>query len=176
MLERLTSFVKERQFKMSDADIAKAAEHLQNEFVNEDIEQWVVCISFMEHPHTIWNFMLNAVAFAKTDDHLGRIACGLAETLLAHYGSLMPLFEDRARKDPKFSCMLTGVWRNGICDDVWMRLRVLQAEVALPLPRMVPLDRSVDDTAQHLTRKDRDTPDKGLYSLNAKGHWMKQLN
>ncbi|MEP5758928.1 MAG: hypothetical protein ABJ327_06385 [Litoreibacter sp.] len=101
ILERLISFVKERQFKMSDTAIAKAAEHLEDVLINEDIEQWVVHISFVSHPHAIWNFMLDAIVFAKTDDHLSRIAVGLGETLLAHYGSLMPLFERQASKAPK---------------------------------------------------------------------------
>lgn len=175
MSERLTSFVKERQFKITDDAIADAAQHLESDFVNEDVDQWVTAFSFMGHPHAIWNFMLDAVALAKTDDHLGRIACGLAETLLSHYGSLMPLFESQARKDPKFACMLTGVWRHGMCDDVWTRLRALQADVALPLAQMVPAESGLDDMAEHLTPEDRNRPDKGLYSLDVKGNWVKPL-
>jgi hypothetical protein len=175
ILEQLTSFVKERQFKMTDAAIEQAAEHLQSDFVNEDIEQWVVCISFMGHPHAIWNFMLDAVAFAKTDDHLARIACGLAETILAHYGSLIPLFESQARKSQKFACMLTAARRHRMCDDVWMRLRVLQANVALPLPQMLPADCGIDYLSEYLTYDDRNTPNKGLYSQDTKGNWVKKL-
>ena len=174
MLELLTSFVKERQFKMSDAAIAKAAEHLENDMINKDIEQWVVHISFMEHPHAIWNFMLDAIRFAKTDEHLGRIACGLAETLLAHYGSLMPLFESQASKDPKFAYMLTGVWRHRMCDDVWARLRILQNKVAMPLPQMIPMENGDDYMGDLLSPEDRNAPDKGMFFLDAKGNWIKR--
>ncbi len=173
--DRLISFTKEHKFKVADAAIAKAEEHLQNNFANEDIEQWVVVISFMGHPHAIWNFMLDAVALAKSEDHLERIACGLAETLLAHYGSLMSLFEERARKDPKFARMLTGVWRHRMCDDVWMRLRALQATIPLPLRPMIPLENGIDYMSEHLKPEDRNTPDKGMYSLDAKGNWVKKV-
>ncbi len=118
--------------------------------------------------------MLNAVAFAETEDHLGRIACGLAEILLAHYGSLMPLFEERARKDPKFARMLTGVWRHRMSDEVWMRLRALQAAVELPLSQMIPLENGIDYMAEHLKPDDRSTPDKGRYSRDAAGNWIKK--
>ena len=173
ILEKLTTFVKARQFKISDASIDKAVEHLDGDLINQDIEGWVTLVSFMAHPHAIWNLMLDAVALAKTDSQLSRIACGLAEPLLAHYGSLMPLFERRARKDPKFACMLTGAWRHRMSDDVWARLRVLQAEVARPLPAMIPLDQGVEHMNEYISAEDRMTADKGIYIQDTQGNWSK---
>lgn len=175
LLERLTSFANEHKFHVTDTALAKAEEHLQSDLIKEDVEQWVIFISFMGHPHAIWDFMLDAVALAKTEDHLGRIATGLAETLLAHYGSLITLFEERASKDPKFAIMLTGVWRHRICDDVWTRLRVLQSTVASPLSQMIPLEHGVEYMAERMKPDDRNTPDKGLYSRDAEGNWTKSV-
>ena len=173
-LQQLTSFVEKRQFRTADDAVENAAKHLQVRFVKEDVRTWVCWLSFMGHPHAIWNFMLNAVCLAKTDDQLWRIASDLAEILLAHYGSLMPFFENQARKDPKFARMLTGAWRHRMCDDVWVRLRVLQAEVETPLPQVISLENGLEYMARHVSQSDRDTLDKGRYSPDAKGNWIKR--
>lgn len=175
LLKRLTSFAEVHELNVTGETLAKAEEHLQGDFVDEDIERWIVVISFMGHPQEIWNFILDAVTLAKTDNHLERIATGLADTLLAHYGSLIALFEERVSKDPKFALMLTGVSRHRMCDDVWMRLRALQSKVASPLSQMIPLENGVDYMAEHLQPDDRNTPDKGMYSRDSKGNWIKQF-
>lgn len=134
---------------------------------------WVVRLCFFGHPEAIWNFMIDAMTVARSDEDLGTIAAELAEHLLAHYGSMIALTERQAARDPAFARMLTGVWRHRMADSVWTRLRAVQAAVPDPLRSMIPLTMGAEETGASLTAGDRTRKNKGLYVLGPDGRWHK---
>jgi hypothetical protein len=171
--ENLRRFSESRGLEASDLVLEKATEHLNGALSKGDVGQWVVSICFFAHPHTLWNFMLDAVEVAENDDHLGGIAASLAEHMLAYYGSMLPHFEAQARHDSRFKRMLTGVRRHIMSDRVWMRLRALQSGVPDPLSEMIPLENGVDYMADTLKPEYRENDDKGQYVRGADGQWHK---
>jgi hypothetical protein len=158
--------------KLSDAVFQKASLQIDTKLIDGDIEQWVVYVCFRSHPHFLWNFMLDTVALAKNDDHLSEIGVSLAEHILAHYGSMMPDFEEMASTDQKFKRMLTGVRRHRMSDEVWLRLRIMQSEVSDPLAGMIPLENGAEYMSASLTQSDRANADKGLYFRDECGDWQ----
>jgi len=162
----LTALSQNHQLDPSDEEITEVARLLGE----DDIGMYIVTLNFMGHPHLSWNFLIDAVRFAKTDEHLQHAAAGTAEHLLAHYGSLIDLFESQAARDPKFARMLTGVWRHRMSDAVWERLRALQRQVPDPLDNLIPFDV---DTSEGLSESDRATDDKGPYRIQADGQWAR---
>jgi len=170
-LQQLERFIFESPYTLPLETIREAAKHLDGNPLVSDIDSWVTFVCFLGHPGGSWNFMLNAMEFAVNDAHLEKVATWLAEHLLAHYGSLLPDFEQRAADHPQFKRMLTGVWRHRMSDNVWMRLRELQAEVSNPLSTMIPLDRGLDYMADSLSPEDRKDADKGKYFLDERGSW-----
>ena len=166
-LDQLRAFNENFNLTASEDVLSEAAKHLGD----DDAGTWVVRFNFFGHPQANWTFLIDAVAASDTSQHLGAIAAGPAEHLLAHYGSLIPLFEDQAARDAKFARMLTGVWRHRMSDAVWERLRVLQGRVHNPLFNMIPLCTPLDATGEILTPEDRETNDKGFYIRNEKGGW-----
>ena len=168
----LRQFVTDSKIPVSD-DVLKLAEnHLNSDFANGDVDQWVVLICFLGHPHALWNFLIEAVAIADSDEKLDRVAVELVEHILAHYGSMLPFFEKRAVEDPKFKRMLTGAWRHRMSDDVWMRLRSMQSDVPNPLPNMIPIQQGKNHMANALSEEDRNTDDKGPYLRDSNGDWQ----
>lgn len=170
--ETLRRFSKDRDLAVSASVLKQAADHLNGALSKGDVDRWVTMICFWSHPHTLWNFMLDTVAAADNDDHLGKIAASLAEHILAHYGSMIPLFEMQAFKDKRFKRMLTGVWRHRMSDRVWARLRQLQADIPNPLPTMTPLKHGVDYMSEALKPEDRENDDKGRYMRAPDGTWI----
>ena len=159
---------KELGFSIDNEEIAQAVAQLGS---TGDPGVWVVKMNFMAHPNLSWNILIAAVEVARTDDHLGKIAAGPAEHLLAHYGSFIPLFEWKAERDQKFLRMLTGVYRHRMSDKVWARVRKLQAKVSDPLPQMQSFDRK--DIGSELKVEDRENDDKGFYVLD-QGEWRRR--
>lgn len=169
--ETLRRYCEKRGLAASDSILEKAAGHLDG-FGKGDVDQWVVHVCFFAHPHTLWNFMIDALRVAETNGHLQKIAAGLAEHILSSYGSMIPYFEARAREDSRFKRMLTGAWRHRMSDRVWMRLRAIQAEVPEPLSNMIPLENGSDYMSDSLKPGDRETDDKGRFVRDADGKWI----
>ncbi len=167
---RLRAFIASLGLDVPESDFEEVATKLEGRFVNGDPDGWVTLQCFYGHPHTVWNFIIDAVAVAENEDQLARIAAGPAEHLLAYYGSLIPLFEKQAKQDQKFARMLTGVWRHKMCDEVWNRLRKIQTGQqgldGKPF-RVLPEDWMSDT----LSEEDRTTRDKGGFQRTAEGQW-----
>ena len=175
-LHRLTHFAKRTCTQVSEEELEVAADHLNVRWVDGDVSRWVALACFWHDPHFLWNFMLDAIEAAVDDDDLSKIASELAEHILAHYGTMMPYFEHQAARDDKFARMLTGVWRHRMCDDVWIRLRAMQARVQAPLLSMIPIENGVEYRAGHMSADDRATPDKGRYRRDTNGEWYVSWN
>lgn len=164
----LTAFVENRALELAQDALPDATSVL----ASMDILEWVTFFSFWGHPLTVCRFLVITLEEARTDTHLKEIALNLAEPILAHYGSLMPHFENQANTDPKFRRMLTGVWRHRMSDDVWQRLRAIQSKEPNPLSNMIPLEFGTDYMADKMKPEDRRQADKGRYSRDGSGEWQ----
>ena len=99
--------------------------------VDEAVEQSVVLMNFTVSPAVQWAFICAAVNKAETDETLGHIAAGPVEHLLGKYGDeYIGHVETEANRAPKFSRMMTGVWRHMMNDAVWARVETIKASAA----------------------------------------------
>ncbi|WP_217354216.1 DUF6869 domain-containing protein [Ruegeria arenilitoris] len=169
--ERLVRFAQDKGLDVGQTTLKNVTTHLDGNQINGDPARWVTFFCFWYHPRALWDFMMNALEVAETDDHYQAIATSLAEHILAHYGSVIPHFEGLAQKDDSFARMLTGVWRHRMSDDVWMRLRVIQSRVDDPLPTLIPIENGVEYMAENLSEFDRMTANKGRYLPDENGAW-----
>ncbi|QDL93981.1 hypothetical protein FDP22_19090 (plasmid) [Paroceanicella profunda] len=169
--DRLRAFVAEREIPFSDEIVRQAADCLDSPLAGGSAMGWITLTSFTAHPHRLWALLDYAMHFAQTDAELELIAINLAEPILGHYGSLMVHFEQRAGADLAFARMLTGAWRYRMSDDVWRRLRRLQAGVPDPLPCRIPAEAGDGHMGHTLSARERAQADKGLYRRDAAGNW-----
>jgi hypothetical protein len=96
--------------------------------VDEAVKQSVVLMNFTASPAVQWAFICAAVSKAKTDETLGHIAAGPIEHLLGKHGDeYIGHVETEANREPKFSRMMTGVWRHMMNDAVWARVETIKA-------------------------------------------------
>ena len=99
----------------------------------------VTMMSFTARPAQQLQFIQAAMAHAESDDELGDLAAGPVEELLGRHGSeYIDRLERWAATDPKVARMLTGVWRHMMADDIWARVRAIQATVPNPLSEYRP--------------------------------------
>lgn len=71
-----------------------------------------------------WQLILALVAAAADDDELGQVAAGPVEDFLSLCNeSIIERVEAQAVADPRFKEMLDGVWKLGMTDDVYARVR-----------------------------------------------------
>jgi hypothetical protein len=99
----------------------------------------VTMMNFTADPEQQWQFIQTAMAQAATDDELGAIAAGPVEHLLGWHGpAYIEQIERWAAIDTKAARMVTGVWKYMMSDDLWMRVRAIQARVAHPLSAYQP--------------------------------------
>jgi len=114
-------------------DFAKAWLEEQRDGGNSngsDLGQSVVWMSFTARPDQQWQFILAAVGHAQSNHDLGNIAAGTMEHLLGWYGNeFIAHVEEQAAIDSKFARMLTGVWKYKMSDEIWERVRAIQAAV-----------------------------------------------
>ena len=100
----------------------------------DDVGTKVTLMNFTALPAVQWTFLNAAVDAAETDDELGAIAAGPFEHLLGFHGDdYISLVESRANDDPSFARMITGAWQHGMSEEVWGRVRSIQASVQNPI-------------------------------------------
>lgn len=129
------------------AETEPPAEPAANDDEEEDqsgVGSSVVLLTFSEPPAVQWAFLLELIGAAgpdANDDVLGRIAAGPLEGLLGRFGEeVIDRVEEQARVDEKFRRILTGVWKHGMSDEVWLRVRALQRAVTNPLPEALSFE------------------------------------
>lgn len=94
----------------------------------------ITAMTFLSPPEDQWQMILEAIRQARDDDDLGHIAAGPIEGMLGRHGAAwIHRVEHRAAIDPKFARAMTGVWKYMMSDEVWARVRALQARVPRPL-------------------------------------------
>jgi hypothetical protein len=118
---------------------ALAADWLREIRANEpptdgDVGSSVVLMNFTAAADVQWTFLRAAVAEATTDDELCAIAAGPFEHLLGTHGeNYVALVESCSRDDAKFARMTTAAYQHLMSDDVWGRIKAVQATVPDPL-------------------------------------------
>jgi len=75
----------------------------------------------------LWPFILKVYKHDLPENVMAVLAAGPLEDLLAKRGEdYIDRVEELARKDPKFSYLLGGVWRNSMTDEVWERVKAVR--------------------------------------------------
>ncbi|OED47217.1 hypothetical protein AB838_16635 [Rhodobacteraceae bacterium (ex Bugula neritina AB1)] len=174
--EQLARFVADTGYSVAFDILHEAANEIAYAEGSGDIDGWMALASFAWHPDQIWKLLLDGVELSDGDAQLTLVATFLAEPLLSHYGSCLPLFAEQVTTDPKFERMITGIWRAKMSDRVWARLRVLQAHAPDPLASMLPIGEPESETnsaAESLSRADRMNDDKGLFYRDIAGAWFR---
>jgi hypothetical protein len=84
--------------------------------------------------------ILELIAAAPIDDRvLQSIAAGPLEGFLGRFDAeAIDRVEAEAASNRRFRRVLSGVWKHGMTDPVWSRVRAIQATVNDPLPEMRP--------------------------------------
>ena len=74
----------------------------------------------------LWKLILVIYSLDQSDRVQGMLSAGPIEDLLGQNGeNFIDRVEDLAKRDPDFAKVLGGVWRNGISENVWVRLQAV---------------------------------------------------
>ena len=107
---------------------------LRGDSSGSDTGQAVVMMNFLAPPEQQWEFILTAISLADSDDELAHIAAGPIEHLLGKHGArYIKRVELEASRDRKFGRALTAAWQHRMSDEIWARVRALQAQVPDPI-------------------------------------------
>ena len=89
---------------------------------------WVI----EDNPEMAWEAILIALHDPRGKSHIGVLAAGPLEDLLSRHGlAFIGRVEAKAKSDPTFAALLSGVWRNNMSEEVWARV---QAAVISEMP------------------------------------------
>ncbi|GAB5387014.1 MAG: hypothetical protein Alis3KO_41370 [Aliiglaciecola sp.] len=132
---------------MTEKKLIKWWANIDDESLTKFIENWfaeidlgddatsdyggdVVLMNFLASEKFQWLFILKSFQLAKNEDHMGTLAAGCVEHLLAKHGeNWIHKFEEVANKNPEFAHMMCGVWQNSMSDEVWQRVQSIQNSV-----------------------------------------------
>lgn len=77
-------------------------------------------------PEEAWRIIQEIVRLDQTDLILANIAAGPVEDLLSCHGpQFIDRIEELARRDAAVKKMLGAVWRHGMAEDTWKRLKLV---------------------------------------------------
>lgn len=77
-------------------------------------------------PEAAWRIIQEIVRLDQTDLILANIAAGPVEDLLSYHGpQFIDRIEELARRDPSVKKMLGAVWRHGMAEGLWKRLKAV---------------------------------------------------
>jgi hypothetical protein len=95
---------------------------IENPYIGFDEFLWIV----QDFPEHAWQAILAVVADSRTEPFLGNLAAGPMEDLLSYHGdAFIDRVEVQAKKDPKFSYMLGGVWQFQMTEKIWNRVQAV---------------------------------------------------
>ena len=99
-------------------------------------------VSFYANDFQLWSLILELIERAPNDDKaLQDIAAGSLEGFLGRFDDKMiDRVEQEAFRDEKFRRVLSGVWKHGMSDTTWNRIRAIQETVSNPLPEMIAFE------------------------------------
>jgi hypothetical protein len=107
--------------------------------VNEIVEKWLGTDTTKRDPTAFdddavtpevgWSAILQILQHDLSESEIARLAAGPVEELLAQHGpAFIGKVENEARQSPRFRYLLTGVWRCGMPQDIWDRVRRARGE------------------------------------------------
>jgi hypothetical protein len=102
--------------------------------VDEVVRQWFESDKTMfdactEAPEIAWSAILQIFQRELTEEQMSLLAAGPVETLLSHHGpAFIERVEREAQQSSRFRYLLAGVWRLGMTQDVWDRVRRARGE------------------------------------------------
>jgi hypothetical protein len=107
-------------------------------------------LTFLADLEEQWGIILELIAEAPNDHWaLQSIAAGPLEGFLGRFDeAVIDRVEAEAASNPRFRRVLSGVWKHGMTDPVWSRVRAIQATVNEPLPEMRPFTGDAGETAR----------------------------
>jgi len=80
-------------------------------------------------PEVAYAAILRAVEFELTPEQISVLAAGPLEVLLSQHGpNFIERVESEAAKNARFNYLLGGVWRLGMTEDVWSRVKKARRE------------------------------------------------
>ena len=118
--------------------------HVSNS--NDTETEWAMTtltgMTFYTPPDQQWDFIVELIQRAPDDDDvLQDIAAGPLEGFLGRFSDeVIDRIEQQSTVDPKFARVLSGVWKHGMSDGTWQRVRAIQRTVERPLPEMEPFE------------------------------------
>lgn len=128
--------MREREFqKLVDAWIAR--QEAEEDSPEYEKHKWAVYEVFDWHirdqPELLWRFIVEAHKRGLSEWASGMLAAGPIEALLSTFGpNYIERIEGLAAKDEGFKSLLCGVWRLGMTDEVWVRLRAARRGANCP--------------------------------------------
>ena len=101
-------------------------------------------VTFYASQYQQWSLILELIERAPADETiLQDIAAGSLEGYLGRFDDqVIDMVEREARQDLKFRRVLSGVWKHGMSQDTWDRVRAIQQTVQMPLPEMIPFNQT----------------------------------
>jgi len=83
-----------------------------------------------EDPDTAWQAIMEISHLELTAEQEGLLAAGPLETLLAWHGAVfIDRVADEAKRNPRFSHLLGGVWRHRMPEEIWQRILIIRKQV-----------------------------------------------
>ncbi len=79
-----------------------------------------------EDSNLLWDLILRVLNCNQTASILEALSAGPLEDLLAKHGSqVIDRVEIEARRNPQFSSLLGGVWKNTMSGEIWNRVQAV---------------------------------------------------
>jgi len=93
---------------------------------DEDMWAWEAIYDLIiGAPHEVLKFVDAVMDAGATGQQEGLLAAGPLEDLLGSHGeALIDEIELKARREPRFRRLLTGVWQNAMSDAIWERVQI----------------------------------------------------
>ena len=109
---------------LADGWIAHAHEFRENK---ENDKNWWAYMKMSElestDPECYWRMILLILSLNQDNVIVENLSAGPLENLLAKHGNqFIDRIETEARRNPRFTFLLGGVWQNATSDDIWARV------------------------------------------------------
>ena len=114
---------------------------------NDERYEWagiiMTGVTFYTDHFQQWDLILELVERAPNDDQvLQDIAAGPIEGFLGRFDNqVIERVEREAAINDKFRRVLSGVWKHGMSDATWNRVRTIQKTANNPLPEAVSFEK-----------------------------------
>ena len=110
----------------SSSSVSYALARIMRQWFESDKTMFDACT---EAPEIAWSAILQIFQRELNEEQMSLLAAGPVETLLSHHGpAFIERVEREAQQSSRFRYLLAGVWRLGMTQDVWDRVRRARGE------------------------------------------------